>query len=161
MKFLTLTGAAAMVLTTTLAAHATTLTDAQRDAALRGLDDEYKAYALYEATINTFGAVRPFTNIQKAEAQHISAITAVLKADGTPIPTNPYLDGTKALPPLPATLAEVCSEGVQAEIDNFSLYDNELLPAAAGNAELTQVFQTLRDASQYQHLPAFEACAAR
>lgn len=136
-----------------------TLTDAQREAALTGLDDEYKAYALYEATIEKFGAVRPFVNIQKAEAQHIAAISAVLEADGAPIPSNPYLDGTKALPPLPATVGEVCAEGVQAEIDNYSLYDNELLPVATGNAELVQVFQSLRDASQFDHLPAFERCA--
>lgn len=142
-------------------AWAQALTDAQRQAALTALDDEYKAYALYEATIEKFGAVRPFVNIVKAEGEHIAAITAVLAADGTPIPPNPYLEGTKPLPPLPDTLGEVCAEGVQAEIDNYSLYDNELLPIAAGNDELERVFQSLRDASQFNHLPAFERCATR
>jgi len=162
MKPLTLALVATLSLGATLpATAANTLTDAQRDAALAALDDEYKAWAHYEFVMDKFGQVKPFTNIQRAEAQHISSVVAVLQADGTAIPENPYLDGTHPKPDLPDTLAQACAAGVQAEIDNFKLYDDHLLPVAADNAELTRVFQGLRDASEFKHLPAFERCAAR
>ncbi|MGV6811747.1 MAG: ferritin-like domain-containing protein [Brevirhabdus sp.] len=161
MKPLTFALVAALSLGAALPTNAGTLTDAQRDAALAALDDEYKAWAHYEFIMDKFGQVKPFTNIQKAEAVHIDAIVGVLTADGTSIPANPYLDGTHEKPALPDTLAQACAAGVQAEIDNYTLYDDRLLPVAAGNEELTRVFQSLRDASEFKHLPAFERCAAR
>ncbi|MGV6840489.1 MAG: ferritin-like domain-containing protein [Planktomarina sp.] len=162
MKTLTISFITALSLVAGLPAVAgATLTDAQRDAALWALDDEYKAWAHYEFVMEKFGRQKPFTNIQKAEARHIEAVIEVLKADGTPISPNPYLDGTHPRPDLPDSLSQACAAGVQAEIDNYTLYDEKLLPIAASNTELSRVFTGLRDASEFKHLPAFERCAAR
>ncbi|MEC3861516.1 hypothetical protein VK792_09495 [Mesobacterium sp. TK19101] len=150
--------AAALLAVASPATHAATITSAERTAALRALDDEYHAYATYQAVIDRFGAVRPFTNIQRAEARHANALIGYLQSHGIVAPANPYLTGAKPMPDAPASLAEACAVGVQAEIANAGLYDDDLLPAARGDAELTRIFVALRDASQQKHLPAFQRC---
>ena len=135
------------------------MSDDEHAAALRALDDEFAAYATYTAILDKFGQVQPFVSVHQAEAKHIAAISDVLAADGIEVPQNPYLNGEKPAPQAPASVQEACAIGVQAEIANAALYDDELLPQVAGNPELTQVFASLRDASQNHHLPAFEACA--
>lgn len=140
-------------------AQAAPLTPAQTTAALAALDDEYHALATYQVVIEKFGAVRPFSNIIKAEQRHIDAVATVLKDSGQAVPANPYLSGEKPRPVAPATLQDACAIGVQAEIANAALYDDHLLPAALGNARLVTVFTALRDASENNHLPAFRRCA--
>ncbi|MDE3027639.1 MAG: hypothetical protein KGH84_04515 [Paracoccaceae bacterium] len=159
---LALSAALALALAASLAGPAmaqTTLTAAEKSAALAALDDEYQAFATYQAVMEKIGAQRPFSNIIRAEQRHIDLVAAVLKDAGEPIPANPYLDGTKPRPVAPATRAEACKVGVQAEMANAGLYDGKLLPQVKGNARLTQVFVALRDASQNNHLPAFQRCA--
>ena len=141
-------------------AYAGTLSATDREAALAALDDEYHALATYEAVIAKFGAVRPFVNIRKAEAQHAGAVIGYLQAQGEAVPENPYLTGAKPAPEVPATLTAACDLGVQAEIANKDLYDVKLLPMVADNAELTRILTALRDASQNNHLPAFQRCAS-
>ncbi|MBI1218344.1 MAG: hypothetical protein GC186_07330 [Rhodobacteraceae bacterium] len=131
----------------------------QSKAALAALDDEYHALATYQVVLEKFGAVRPFSNIIKAEQRHIDAVAAVLKDSGQTVPGNPYLSGEKPRPEAPATLKEACAIGVQAEIANAALYDDQLLPVAKGNAQLVTIFTSLRDASEKNHLPAFQRCA--
>jgi len=58
---------------------------------------------------------------------------------------------------LPATLAEVCAVGVQAEIDNDQLYQ-DMIPAIE-EQDIKDIFNALADASRNMHLPAFERCA--
>lgn len=155
----TLSIALLLGLTSPLAAQGQSLTPAQTAAALAALDDEYHALAFYQAVIDAFGNIKPFRNIIKAEAQHIAAVSNLLGAAGTAIPANPYLDGSKVALKAPATKAEACQIGVQAEIANAALYDDSLLPAAADNPALLQTFTALRDASQAKHLPALQGCA--
>jgi hypothetical protein len=135
------------------------LTDGQHRAALAALDDEYMAWTVYEVVMEKFGKVKPFSNIQRAEAKHIAAVSGILKAEGYDVPANPYLNGDKPRPVAPANLTEACAIGVETEIANAALYDDDLLPAVAGHGELTQVMTALRDASQERHLPAFRRCA--
>jgi hypothetical protein len=142
------------------AAAATPYPPAVETAILRALDDEQHAEAVYAATMAAFGQVRPFANIIEAERQHQAALVGLLTAAGMAVPPNAYASGEKALEALPPTLAEVCAVGVEAEIANAALYDDELLPAVAAHPEVVAVFQALRDASIDNHLPAFERCAA-
>ncbi len=151
--------ALAALLPISFAAEAQPLTEAQVQAAYAALDDEYHAQSFYAAVIAKFGAVRPFSNIIKAEQTHAALVIEQLKASGAPIPANPYANGSKALPAVPASKAEACAVAVQAEIANMALYNNTLLPAAVDNSALTQVFIALRDASLNKHLPAFKRCA--
>jgi hypothetical protein len=124
------------------------------DALYAGLTDEHHAYDTYQAVIDQFGAVRPFTSIQQAEANHIAALESLFERYGLDIP---------AVAPLPEvqsfdTLADACAAGANAEIANFSLYD-QWMAAVQDYPDMVQVFTALRDASEYQHLPTFERCA--
>ena len=125
------------------------------------LDDEYKAYAVYDAILKKFGPVRPFTNIIEAEVRHADAVKALMVDYGVIIPDNPYLTGSKPLPDVPSTIEEACEIGVEAEVENAALYRDKILPAVSGYADITETMMNLRDASQNNHLPAFERCAER
>ena len=129
------------------------LSESEAEALLMALDDEYKAWAVYDLVIADFGAVRPFTSIQKAEESHIAALVTLFQRYGLDVPANDW-PGTV---PTFDTLADACAAGVQAEIDNAALYDE--LFGMVDNADIIQVFTSLQRASETKHLPAFERCA--
>ena len=120
---------------------------------MMALDDEYKAWSVYEQVIADFGAVRPFTGIQKAEESHISALLRLFDRYGVDAPVNEWLGQV----PSYDTLAEACAAGAQAEIDNGALYAE--LFDMVDNPDLIRVFTALQRASETRHLPAFESCA--
>lgn len=116
------------------------------------LADERKARATYEAVIATFGNVRPFINIIRAEEQHMAMLEGLFDKYGVEIPEDNTVVGE-----LPSTFSEVCAVGVQAEIDNDQLYQDMI-----GNIkeqDIKEVFTSLASASLEMHLPAFEKCA--
>lgn len=125
-----------------------------QDALYKAIQDEYKAKAVYEATIDKFGSVRPFSMIVRAEEQHISSLKAVYDKYGLTIPEPEILSLS-----IPDTLSEVCQIGVDAEIENADLYKNELLPKVSEYSDITLVFTNLMNASQEKHLPAFQRCS--
>ncbi len=129
------------------------LSESEEKALLMALEDEYRAWSVYEQVIADFGAVRPFTSIQRAEENHIAALVTLFDAYGLDVPSNEWPGNV----PTFDTLAEACEAGVQAEIDNAGLYDQ--LFSMVDNPDLVQVFTALQQASQNQHLPAFERCA--
>ncbi|MCK5861387.1 MAG: DUF2202 domain-containing protein, partial [Candidatus Hydrogenedentes bacterium] len=83
------------------------------------LQDEYKARATYAKVIETFGAVRPFSNIIHAESQHINALSRLYNRYNLPIPADTWKDKV----PVFTSLEEACTAAIQAEIDNAALYD--------------------------------------
>ena len=101
------------------------------------------------------GSVRPFSMIIRAEERHISMLRALYDTYGVPMPEEP-----NNVPVVESTRSANCAVGLQAEILNAELYDNELLPLVVDYPDITQVFTKLRDDSQYKHLPAFERCAS-
>ena len=114
------------------------------------LDDEYRAFATYDRVIQDFGPVRPFINIRDAEARHIQALLSIFACYGLQVPANPWIGKTPHYP----SLEEACKAGVEAEIDNASLYDRVL--ASTERPDITQVYLALQEASQERHLPAFQ-----
>jgi len=124
------------------------------EALTAGLTDEYNAYNTYQAVIDQFGAIRPFTNIQRAEANHIAALEFLFERYGLTIPEIAPL----AEVPQFDTVADACSVGAAAEIANLGLYD-QWLATVQDYPDMVQVFTSLRNASEFQHLPAFERCA--
>jgi hypothetical protein len=118
------------------------------------LNDEYKALATYEAVIDKFGSVRPFSMIKGAEEQHIASLKAIYDKYGLKIPENTWLGQIAA----PDTLSAACQLGVEAEIANASLYEDDLLPVVTDYEDITVVFESLMMASVDKHLPAFENC---
>jgi hypothetical protein len=130
------------------------LTDTVVAALSDALEDEYKAYATYEAVINKFGSTRPFSMIIGAEEQHIASLKAVFDKYGLEVPENIWVGSIEA----PESLQAACQTGVEAEIANASLYKDNLLPAVSDYEDITSVFTNLMNASQQKHLPAFERC---
>ncbi len=141
------------------ASRAAELSPPAASALTRALEDERHAESFYAAVIAKFGTVNPFANIIGAEQRHSSRVIDLLTTYGVAVPPNPYENGEKSKPSAPASLAEACKAGVQAEILNRDLYDKELLPAVAAYPDIVRVFTALRDASNENHLPAFRRCS--
>jgi hypothetical protein len=138
-----------------------TLTPAAEAALGSALQDERHAEAFYAAVMAKFGDARPFVNIIEAERQHQALLIGLYETYGLAVPENGYATGALDAPAAPETLAEACKIGVDAEIANRDLYDGNLLPAVAAYPDITLVMQRLRDASEENHLPAFQRCANR
>jgi rubrerythrin len=117
------------------------------------LDDEYKAWSVYDQVIADLGTVRPFTSIQKAEENHIAALVTLFERHGLEVPVNTWPGNV----PVFETLDDACEAGVQAEIDNAALYDE--LFSMVNSPIIERVFTALQRASQTKHLPTFERCA--
>ncbi|MEO8613211.1 MAG: hypothetical protein ABI690_35295 [Chloroflexota bacterium] len=125
------------------------------DLMMSGWLDEQNAYAVYAGVIGQFGDVRPFVNIQQAEAQHIDAWEFLFARYEIAIPEIPTVDV-----PQFASLAEACQVAADAEIANFGLYDT-MLETFAAYPDISQVASALRNASEFNHLPAFERCTRK
>lgn len=128
------------------------------DALKAALADEYHAEAFYDAVIEKFGGVRPFTNIIEAERMHARELLAVMETYGVRAETNTLLGAKDIAATVPSTVEEACAMGVRAEIANGDLY-RPLITAAAGHPDIVAVFTRLQQASDNNHLPAFQRCA--
>ena len=118
------------------------------------IEDEYLARAEYDSIIRKFGNMRPFSNIIKAEENHIAWLRAAFADAKLALPKDESASLVKA----PDTIKEAFQAGVQAEIDNIAMYDSFLaspLMAKSENAPLKALFIRLRDASK-NHLAAFK-----
>lgn len=124
-----------------------------KDALDEAINDEYKAEATYQKVIDSFGEVRPFIMIKRAETQHINSLKAIYEKYGLTIPENNLAEQV----PTFDSISEACQAGVDAEIANIAIYDN-LFDTVKNYEDITLVFNQLRNASQNNHLPAFEKC---
>jgi hypothetical protein len=121
-------------------------------ALIDGLQDEYRAAAVYEAVLAQLGQVLPFRNILLAEQQHAASIAALLAARGLALPAR---EQPGAIPQF-ASLSAACSLGATAEVENIAMYDRLL--ALDLPIDVQRVFEANRRASLINHLPAFERC---
>lgn len=128
------------------------LSEAENQALVRALQEEFGSQAFYESVVNTFGNVTPFSAIARSEAQHAAALVNLANKYGVAMPEFPAGDGL----PTFATIAEACQAGVEAEIADAALYDE--LMAVTTHSDLLRVYANLQSASLNNHLPAFEAC---
>ena len=118
------------------------------------LQDEYLAHREYELIIKKFGNIRPFTNIIKAESQHIKMLSVVYDHRGMSLPEDTTANTISA----PTSLHDALQAGVQAEIENIAMYqaflDNPML-SKPENVEVKTLFTSLMNASK-NHLSAFK-----
>ncbi|MCA9916140.1 MAG: DUF2202 domain-containing protein, partial [Anaerolineae bacterium] len=91
--------------------------------------------------------------ILQAEAQHEAAWEFLFDRYGLTLPEAPEFDI-----PAFASLQDACAAAAAAEIANFDLYDQQL-EAFADYPDIYQIVLALRNASEFNHLPAFENCA--
>ena len=119
----------------------------------RAIEEERDAKATYDNVVAAFGQIPPFSQIARAEAQHIAELEAVAAAHQVALPAT-------ASPgrPAPPTRAAACAAGVAAEQADVQLYD-ELIPQVRAFPDVVRVLDGLRAASQDNHLPAFQRCA--
>ena len=83
------------------------------------IEDEYLARQEYEVIIDEFGEIRPFTNIIRAEENHIAWLKDIYEKYDLDIPEDTAIEYTL----IPDSLDETYEVGVQAEIDNIAMYD--------------------------------------
>ncbi len=83
---------------------------------IEATNDEYKAPASYRLVIDTFGKIRPFTRIVKAEGRHIDALLTLFEKYGIPAPEDDWNSRIEA----PSSILEARRLGVQAEVENTS-----------------------------------------
>ena len=77
----------------------------------KALMDEYHARDTYRKIIDTFGEIRPFSNIVQAEQRHIDFLLPLYKKYSIAVPPEPDTTGMA----VPATVAEAYKIAVQAE----------------------------------------------
>jgi hypothetical protein len=129
------------------------------DMLLYAAQDEYLARGEYVAIMNKFGVMRPFSNIMRAEENHLAWLKDAFAAFKLSFP----VDGSGAYIQAPATLLDAYKAGVQAEIDNIAMYDRFLSTAliqSPENKDLQVLFNNLKSASE-NHLRAFQNQLAR
>lgn len=111
--------------------------------------DEYLAQATYEQIINTYGDVKPFTNIVLAEQQHINLLLPLFETYGISVPENQAASQVV----LPDSIASALATGVEAEKANIAMYE-AFLAQDNLNDDVRTVFESLKTASIH-HLAAF------
>ena len=111
--------------------------------------DEYLAQATYEQIINTYGDVKPFTNIVLAEQQHINLLLPLFETYGISVPENQAASQVV----LPDSIASALATGVEAEKANIAMYE-AFLAQDNLNDDVRSVFELLKTASIH-HLAAF------
>ncbi len=113
------------------------------------IQDEYLAQATYNAIIDTYGEIKPFTNIVLAEQTHIDMLLPLFETYGITIPVN---DAAQYVV-VPDSVSSAIATGVNAEQVNIAMYEAFI---AQGNlpSDVQAVFEYLISASQH-HLNAF------
>lgn len=118
------------------------------------IQDEYRAEAIYQGVLNDFGAnTLPFANIIRAEQQHARSVAGLFTARGMAVPASLW---SPANVPRFTTLRAACAAGVENETANVALYDSQLSLSLPD--DVRRVLLNNRDASLYNHLPAFQRC---
>lgn len=131
---------------------------AEKDALVSSLQEEYLARDVYRAVIAKLGSTRPFTNILKSEEQHIAALSALFTKHGLPIPADNQVVRTTTLMAGVTTIDDALNLGITVEREDADLYDQ--LMKVVDNQDILQVFGALRTASVDRHLAAFENALA-
>ncbi|WP_456399108.1 ferritin-like domain-containing protein [Mesoaciditoga sp.] len=129
-------------------AMAATTTESVQTMLLNALQEERLAAATYQVVIDKFGEVEPFTNILKAEEQHIAAVENLLKVNNIDIPKN------NVTAEAPETLEEAYAKTIEVEKEDIALYE-KMLPDIS-DTMIKTVFTRLTNASEW-HLKTFEA----
>jgi hypothetical protein len=119
--------------------------------------DEYAAQATYQAILDAYGQVKPFSKIVLAEQKHIDLLLPLFETYGINVPVNNASDSVV----LPDSIASAIATGVEAETLNIAIYESFLeqdLPE-----DVRVVFEYLKAGSE-NHLAAFSkdrlTCAA-
>jgi len=112
------------------------------------IQDEYLALATYDAVISSFGEVKVFVNLQKAETKHVAELQALFTVYGI----APIENLAPSYVTAPETLVLAYEALIAAENGNIAMY-NAFLATENLPADVSAAFTLLRDAS-VRHLAA-------
>jgi len=116
---------------------------------IAAIEDEYLAQATYQAIIEAYGNIKPFSKIILAEQKHIDLLLPLFETYGITVPVNTAADYVV----LPDSISSALATGIEAETLNIAMYQiflaQENLPE-----DVQTVFQLLMNASE-NHLKAF------
>jgi hypothetical protein len=118
------------------------------------IQDEYLARAEYSFIINEYGPIRPFSNIIRAEEQHVNMLVPLFSKYGFAVPE----DNADEHIVVPKDLKEALETCVQGEIDNIGMYETFLNTSLPD--DVRDVFERLQNASG-NHLRAFRNALSR
>ena len=113
------------------------------------IEDEYLAQAEYDVIMDTYGTKKPFSNIIKAEATHISLLEPLFEEYDVKVPVKDW----ESLVAVPESLDAAYEIGVEAEEKNIAMYESFLKENLPDNVR--EVFEALMNASE-KHLAAFQ-----
>ena len=113
------------------------------------IEDEYLAQAEYDVIMDTYGIKKPFSNIIKAEATHISLLEPLFEEYGVSVPVKDW----ESLVAVPESLDSAYAIGVDAEEKNIAMYESFLKESLPD--DVREVFEALMNASE-KHLAAFQ-----
>jgi len=113
------------------------------------IEDEYLAQTEYNVIMEEYGEQRPYVNIVKAEAKHISLLLPLFDEYGVAVPKKDW----KSMVAVPASLEAANEIGVEAEEKNIAMYESFLKEKLPEDVKL--VFERLMNAS-VNHLKAFQ-----
>lgn len=119
------------------------------------LQDEYLAKAEYEAVIETYGKIRPFTNIVLSEEQHVSLLKPLFEKYDIKLPE----DNSSKYIFVPDNLTDTFKLEVKTEVNNIAMYE-KFLDQKDLPEDIKLVFEALKNASE-NHLKAFERGVSR
>jgi len=134
------------------------LSQAEKDALVSTLQEEYLARDVYRAVIARLGSTRPFTNILKSEEQHVAALSALFTKYSLAVPADTQATRTSTLVAGINTVDDALRLGTTVEKEDIALY--EQLIKVVDNQDVLQVFGSLKAASLDRHLVAFENALA-
>ncbi len=118
------------------------------------IEDEYLARAEYEAIMEKYGKQRPFSNIIKAEENHIEELLPLFAKYDIKVPEDTA--GEHVV--IPDSVEEALKLGVQAEIDNIAMY--EMFIEKDIPEDVRSIFMDMQKASN-NHLEAFNRGVTR
>lgn len=119
------------------------------DMLMYAAQDEYLARGEYAAIMEKYNVTRPYSNIMKSEETHLDYLKEIYETYKMEFPK----DESSAQLVIPTSLLEAAKIGVQAEIDNITMYEKFLsynLPE-----DIKKVFDSLMKGS-ISHLNAFQ-----
>lgn len=129
----------------------TPLSDVEVQGLVFAIEEEYKARALYEYAIETFGNVAPFAEIAVSEAMHASVLIRQAEKYGVDYPAY---DPSVFDFPIFTSVEDAYQAGIDAEIEDAALYD--ALLADVTHEDIARVYTNLQTASLSNHLVSFQ-----
>jgi rubrerythrin len=108
---------------------------------------EYKARAIYRATLDRFGAVHPFVHLAEAGEREIDAVRQLYQRNRIEPPSDRWIGELE----LPQTLEQARREAIEAEIETADTC--ERLLDEVDDPVCRLVLSRLEEASRYQRLP--------